>query len=281
MTERILTEEKIEAFQLYLISEEKSKNTVEKYMRDVRTFAGRIGEKNITKSEVLAYKTSLIAENYAPRSINSMLASLNSLFSFLGWLDCKVKSLRIQRQIYCAEKKELTRAEYERLVRAAQKRGNERLALLLQTICSTGIRVSELSFITVASAKCGEVEITLKGKSRRILLPKALQQKLLSYSRKKGIKSGPIFLTRSGRPLSRSNIWREMKKLCADAQVDPNKVFPHNLRHLFARIFYGIKRDIAKLADVLGHSSIETTRIYVVSTGSEHRRYLDSMRLLL
>ena len=281
MKGRILTKEMIGEFSCYLKSEEKSKNTIAKYLRDVRAFAEYLSGAEITKETVIAYKSKLLAENYAVRSINSMLASLNSLFAFLGWSDCRVKSIKLQRQIYCPEEKELTKAEYMRLVNTAKQKGNERLNLILQTICGTGIRVSELQYITVEAVKCGEAIVSLKGKTRTIFIVRELQKKLLRYAAEQGISSGTIFITRTGRPLSRTNIWREMKGLCEQAGVNPQKVFPHNLRHLFARVFYGIEKDIAKLADILGHSSINTTRIYIISTGNEHRKRMENMRLIL
>ena len=213
--------------------------------------------------------------------MNSMLASLNSLFTFLGWADCKVKSIKLQRQIYCSEEKEMTKAEYMRLVKTAKQKGNKRLSLLIQTICGTDIRVSELQYITVEAVKCGEAVVSCKAKTRSVFIVKELKQKLLRYAAEQGIKNGMIFVTRTGKPLSRTNIWREMKALCIEANVNPQKVFPHNLRHLFARVFYGIEKDIAKLADILGHSSINTTRIYIISTGTEHRRRMENMHLIL
>ena len=281
MKGRILTENRIADFSAYLRSEEKSENTVEKYLRDVQAFAEYLGGAEITKETVIAYKNKLLSENYAVRSMNSMLASLNSLFSFLGWSDCKVKSIKLQRQIYCPEEKELTKAEYMRLVNTAKQKSNERLSLILQTICGTGIRVSELQYITVEAAKRGEAVVSLKGKTRSVFLVKELRKKLLRYAAEQNIQSGAIFITRTGKPMSRTNIWREMKGLCEQAEVNPQKVFPHNLRHLFARVFYGIEKDLAKLADILGHSSINTTRIYIISTGDEHRRQMEHMRLLL
>ena len=281
MKGRILTSEAIQNFKKYLREEEKSENTIEKYMRDVWVFTTYMNGAEITKESVIAYKSNLISENYAVRSINSMLASLNSLFVFLGWMDCRVKSIKLQRQIYCPEKKELTKAEYMRLVNTAKQKGNERLNLILQTICGTGIRVSELQYITVEAVKSGETVVSLKGKTRSVFLVKELQKKLLRYAAEQGIKSGLIFITRTGKPLSRTNIWREMKSLCESAGVNPQKVFPHNLRHLFARVFYSIEKDIAKLADILGHSSINTTRIYIISTGIEHRKRMENMRLIL
>lgn len=281
MKGRILTENQIAAFAAYLKSEEKSKNTVEKYIRDVRVISAYVGKAEITKETVIAYKNKLLSENYAARSINSMLASFNSLFSFLGWVDLKVKYIKLQRQIYCPEEKELTKAEYMRLVNTAKQKGNERLNLLIQTICGTGIRVSELQYITVESVKCGEAVVSLKGKTRSVFIVRELQKKLLRYAAKQKIISGEIFITRNGKPMSRTNIWREMKNLCVQAGVNPQKVFPHNLRHLFARTFYGIEKDIAKLADILGHSSINTTRIYIITTGNEHRQRMENMRLII
>lgn len=281
MKGRILTEKMVADFSAYLKSEEKSENTIEKYLRDVRAFSVYLNGDEITKEAVIAYKSKLLSMNYAVRSINSMLASVNGLFSFLGWADLKVKSIKLQRQIYCSEERELTKAEYMRLVNTAKQKGNERLNLILQTICGTGIRVSELQYITVEAVKCGEAIVSLKGKTRTIFIVHELQKKLLRYAAEQGISSGTIFITRTGRPLSRTNIWREMKNLCEQAGVNPQKVFPHNLRHLFARVFYGIEKDIAKLADILGHSSINTTRIYIISTGNEHRKRMENMRLII
>ena len=281
MKGRILTETQIAAFAVYLKSEEKSENTIEKYMRDVRAFCAYVGEAEMTKETVIAYKNKLLSENYAARSVNSVLASINSLLSFLGWADLKVKSIKLQRQIYCPEEKELTKAEYIRLVNTAKQKGNERLNLLIQTICGTGIRVSELQYITVEAVKCNEAVVSLKGKTRSVFIVRELQKKLLRYAAEQRISSGAIFITRSGKPMSRTNIWREMKSLCVEAGVNPQKVFPHNLRHLFARTFYGIEKDIAKLADILGHSSINTTRIYIITTGNEHRQRMENMRLII
>ena len=281
MQGRILSERQIAEFAVYLYGEEKSENTIEKYLRDVRAFAAYVGNAEITKEIVIAYKNNLLAENYAVRSINSMVAALNGLFSFLGWMDLRVKAIKVQRQIYCPEEKELTKAEYMRLVNTAKKTGNDRLNLLLQTICGTGIRVSELKYITVEAARSGEAVVSLKGKTRSVFIVRELQKKLLRYAAKKKILTGTIFTTRNGKPISRTNIWREMKNLCEQAGVNPQKVFPHNLRHLFARTFYGIEKDIAKLADILGHCSINTTRIYIMTTGNEHRRHMENMRLII
>lgn len=279
--DRILTQKNIEQFYTWLKTEEKSLNTIEKYIRDVTAFLSSLAGAEVTKETVIAYKNKLISENYAAHSINSMLASVNSLLAFLGWTECKVKSIKLQRQVYCSEEKELTKAEYTRLVNTAKQKGNERLNLLIQTICCTGIRVSELQFITVEAVKNSEAIVSLKGKTRTVFIIKDLKQKLLRYAAEQKIKSGMIFITRSGKPMSRTNIWREMKNLCKEANVNPNKVFPHNLRHLFARTFYSIEKDIAKLADILGHSSINTTRIYIISTGNEHHRRMENMRLII
>ncbi|MBR3917282.1 MAG: tyrosine-type recombinase/integrase [Clostridia bacterium] len=279
--ERILTGEDIQGFYAWLKAEEKSQNTIEKYARDVATFVKFLGKDNITKEKVIEYKSKLITDDYAVRSINSMLASINSLFAFLGWHELKVKSIKLQRQIYCPEEKELTKAEYLRLVNTAKQKGNERLCLLIQTICSTGIRVSELPYITVEAVRHGAAVVSLKGKTRSVFIVRELQKKLLRYAAEHKITSGAIFVTRNGKPMSRTNIWREMKNLCNEAGVSTRKVFPHNLRHLFARTFYGIEKDIAKLADILGHSNINTTRIYIISTGDEHRKKLESMRLII
>lgn len=281
MKGRKITEKEISKFAAYLKREEKSENTVEKYIRDVHAFAVYTAGVDLSKEIVIAYKNKLLQDGYAAQSINSMLASLNSLLTFLEWTDCKVKSIKLQRQIFCAEEKELTKAEYIRLVNAARKKGNERLGMMIQTICGTGIRVSELQYITVEAAKCGEAIVSLKGKTRTVFIVRELQKKLLRFAAEQHITSGSIFVTRRGNPISRTNIWRAMKGLCVEAGVNPQKVFPHNLRHLFARAFYCIEKDIAKLADVLGHSSINTTRIYIISTGNEHRRHMENMRLII
>ena len=280
MKGRIITAKAIAEFKEHLILEERSEITVEKYIRDVKAFAKYTQNSAITKETVIAYKKYL-QENYAVRSVNSMLASINSLFMFLGWHDLRVKSLKLQQQVFCPEEKELTKAEYTRLCRTAERKHNERLNLILQTICGTGIRVSELQYITVEAVKHGEAVVNCKAKTRSVFIVKELKQKLLRYAAKQNIKSGMIFVTRTSKPISRTNIWREMKALCEEANVNPQKVFPHNLRHLFARVFYGIEKDIAKLADILGHSSINTTRIYIISTGTEHRQRMENMRLII
>lgn len=281
LRERLLTNELLESFREHLLLEERSTATIEKYCRDTDHFARFASGEWITKEITISYKNKLKEEGYKVRSINSMLAAVNSLFAFLGWHDLKVKTIKVQQEIFCPEDKELTRAEYERLVKTAGAKHNERLSLLIQTICCTGIRVSEIPFITVEAVKQGLATVDLKGKTRSVFIVKGLRKALLRYSAENGIKTGSIFITRRGKTLSRSNIWRDMKALCMDANVNPRKVFPHNLRHLFARVFYGIEKDIAKLADILGHSSINTTRIYIISSGNEHRRCMESMRLLI
>ena len=252
---------------------------MEKYLRDVRAFHLFAYQQAVTKERMMAYKKFLIEKGYAASSINSMLASLNSLLDFLGWSDCKVKNIKTQRQTYCAEEKELTKSEYLRLLEAAKDR--PQLHLILGTICGTGIRVSELRFFTAEAVKRGEITVSCKSKTRTILLPGKLKKMLLDHAKKNGICSGAIFITRNGKPLDRSNIWAQMKSLCKKAGAKASKVFPHNLRKLFARTFYGIEKDIAKLADILGHSSIDTTRIYIMTTGTEHRRKIERLGLVV
>ena len=279
MAERKLSPRHLVSFREYLIREEKSTATIEKYLRDTNGFLEYAADREITKELAVAYKAELQKKNYAIRSINSMLASINSLLVFLGWTDCKVKTLRCQRQTYCAEEKELTKSEYLRLLEASKK--NEKLNLVIQTICGTGIRVSELRYFTVEAVNRGEITVQCKSKTRTILVPGKLKKLLLNYAKHCRIQSGTIFVTKNGKPMDRSNIWAQMKRLCTAAGVNPTKVFPHNLRKLFARTFYGIEKDIAKLADILGHSSINTTRIYIMTTGTEHRRKIERLGLVV
>lgn len=279
MGDRRLSSQDLINFQKYLQEEEKSTATVEKYLRDARIFFTYVGEETINKAVAVSYKKHLEEKNYALRSINSMLASINSLFEFMSWTDCKVKNLKQQREAYCSEDKELTKEEYKRLLKAAK--GQEQLNLLLQTICGTGIRVSELKYFTIEALREGEVTVRCKSKTRTILVPQALIKILLAYAKRKGIASGSVFVTRNGNPLDRSNIWSQMKRLCEAADVKPSKVFPHNLRKLFARTFYSIDKDIAKLADILGHGNIETTRIYIMTTGVEHRQKIERLGLVV
>lgn len=277
---RCISLEQIELYRVYLISEERAALTIEKYIRDITTFFRHLNGSEITKEIVVKYKASLV-ETYAPGSVNSMLSSLMSFFSFLGWNDLKVKSLKIQRRIFDSEEKELTKEEYQRLLQAAKNKRNERLYLLLQAVCSTGIRVSELKHITVEAVKAGKAEISCKGKRRSVFLPEKLCKMLKRYIRERKITSGPVFVTKNGKPIDRSNIWSDMKKLCAAADVSEKKVFPHNLRHLFARTYYSLQKDVVRLADILGHSSVNTTRIYTMESGETHRAHLQKLGLLL
>ena len=280
ISQRNLNEEQLQAFERYLQREERAGGTVEKYLRDLRAFARWLEGGPVAKESAAAWKEHLLKAGYAPATINSMLAALRAFFRFTGWTDCQVKFLKLQRRLFRDTGRELTRVEYDRLLETARALGRERLALLMETVGSTGIRVSEIRYITVEAARRGQTEIALKGKIRTILLPGKLCKKLLKYARKNKTASGEIFLTGNGKPLGRRQIWAEMKRLCAKAGVEPGKVFPHNLRHLFATLFHRACGDIARLADVLGHSSIETTRIYLLTTGNEHRNTLDRLGLV-
>lgn len=282
----------------HLQQEEYMDSTIKKYLRDIRIFAAWLGDQKndpdtraemeakknrdvtVDKNAVAAWKAYLIEEGYASVTVNTMLSSLNGFFDFLGWEECKVKFLKIQRRIFRNQERELSKAEYQHLLDCAKKLENPRLLLLMETICATGIRVSEVKYITVEAITQRRADISLKGKVRTILLPGKLCKKLKAYAKKLKIKSGEIFITKNGKGISRHQIWGEMKRLCEKAEVNPTKVFPHNLRHLFARTFYGLSRDIVKLADVLGHSSIETTRIYLISTGETHARQMERMGLI-
>ncbi|MDO4327557.1 MAG: site-specific integrase [bacterium] len=278
---RMMDEEKLICrYQEYLIQDEKSKLTIEKYLRDLRKFFAFTKGKSVTKEVVISYKEELM-KKYAVKSVNSMLVALNRFLDYMNWHDCKVKLCRVQREVFCEEDKELKRCEYVKLIQAANRTGKQRLSLLIQTICATGIRVSELQFITVEAIHRGHARVQCKGKNRVILIPRKLRKALLSYVCMRQMKRGPVFVTKHGNPLHRSNIWREMKNLCIEAHISETKVFPHNLRHLFAQTFYEMDKDIVKLADMLGHSNIETTRIYIVSSGEEHQKCIDKMELLL
>ena len=280
MKNHSLIPEQITAFERYLRTEERSSGTIEKYLRDVRAFAVWLNGRIVTKETAAGWKEHLLDRHYAPVTINSMLAAINAFFRFVGWEDCRVKFLKIQRRMFREASRELSREEYDRLLSTAHTLGRDRLALLMETICASGIRVSEVRYITVEAARQGQTEIALKGKIRTILLPDKLCRKLLKYARHKKIASGEIFRTESGKSLGRRQIWAEMKQLCKYAGVAPSKVFPHNLRHLFATTFYRACRDISRLADVLGHSSIETTRIYLLITGSEQVKQMDQLGLV-
>ena len=278
MNERKITSTLLDVYKDYLIRDEKSEATISKYLHDVRVFAEFAQDRPIDKNLVLEYKD-ILGEAYSVSSANSMLAALNSFFRFMNWRDAEVKRFKVQKQVYCKAENELTKDEYLRLV-AAEEQKSKRLSLVLQTLCRLGMRVSELSYITVEAVECGEAVVSCKGKTRVIFIVSSLRKKLLKYAKKEGISQGVIFITRSGNSLDRSNIWREMKMICKDACVRETKVFPHNLRYLFARTFYTMEKDIAKLADVLGHSNINTTRIYIVTSGAEHLRQLEKMHLI-
>lgn len=276
---RNITNEIIRSFNNYLISEEKAEATVGKYLHDICEFQAWLGERELCKTAVLVYKSHL-CEHYAPASVNAALSSLNCFFSFMEWYDLRVKSLKIQKQLFASADKELTKEEYDRLLRAARQKKNERLYLLMQTICSTGIRVSELRHITIEAIRFGVAEINCKGKRRRVFLPAQLCKMLKQYAKEQKIKNGAVFVTKNGNPLDRSNIWSDMKKLCKAANVSEKKVFPHNLRHLFARTYYTLQKDVVRLADILGHSSVNTTRIYTMESGEVHRKQIQRLGLL-
>jgi len=279
MMEYQLNCEHIQCFAADLKNEERAPGTIEKYLRDVNAFVVWLDGRPVTKELSALWKDHLLT-THTPGTVNSMLTSINALFRFLGWNQFRVKTLKLQRQLFRDPTKELTREEYDRLLDTARTLGRERLFLLMKTICATGIRVSEVQYITVEALKVGRATISLKGKIRSILIPGKLCRKLLKYAKKTKIVSGEVFITGNGTGMSRKQIWAEMKALCEKAHVEPTKVFPHNLRHLFARAFYKACKDVAKLADVLGHSSIDTTRIYLISTGVEHARQLERLGLV-
>lgn len=275
----IITTERIDAYCLSLLADERSAGTISKYRRDLTAFALWLDGRGVTKENDAHWKTHLLERGYKPTSINAMLSAINGFFAFMGW-SIRVKFLKIQHQLFRDPTREMTRQEYDRLLAAARESGQERLALIMETLCATGIRVSELRYITVEAAKAGRATITLKGKIRTILLPAKLCRKLVKYAKKQKTASGEIFLTKSGRPITRRQVWYELKRLCKAAGVEPSKVFPHNLRHLFATTFYRVCRDIVRLADMLGHSSIDTTRIYLMVSGAEQQRQLDRLGLV-
>lgn len=277
---RTLTTAQVERYLEHLREQERSEATIQKYTHDITALMDELGDGPVTKAALIVWKERL-AETYAPASVNSILAAVNGFFSFLGWQGMKMKLLKIQKSPFCDEEKELTQAEYARLVHAAEDEGNERLSLVIQTICATGIRVSELRFITVEAVRTGRGEINNKGKRRPVFLPDKLRRLLKRYIQKQKITAGAVFVTKSGKPLDRSNIWRDMKALCESAGVEPGKVFPHNLRHLFARTYYTLEKDLSRLADILGHSNVNTTRIYTAESGLIHARQLDRMGLVL
>ncbi len=280
MRSRHITIKRFERYKDHLLQEERSPATVEKYLRDVKEFVRWLDGGPVSKQSAVAWKSGLLSRGLTPATVNAKLCAVNSLLRFLGWDECRVKLLRVQRRVFREQARSLSREEYLRLLDTARDQGRTRLELLMEAICSTGIRVGEVKYLTVEAARAGKAVVTLKGKVRVILLPGKLCRKLLKYAQKQKTASGEIFLTKDGTSLSRKQIWREMKSLCAAAGVKPSKVFPHNLRHLFATVFYRACRDIVKLADVLGHSSIETTRIYLQSTGLEHTRCLERLELI-
>lgn len=282
MSQHQLTTKQLAEYAAYLYKEEHSSATVEKYQRALRGFYRQLPINGcVTKEATHAWKCLLQQRGYAVSTINAMLAALNGFLTYAGWQECRVRPLKRQRKIFADKCRELSRCEYIRLLETAQKRGNERIMLVMQTLCSTGIRVSELRYITVEAVQTGQAEVFCKAKLRTIFIPHKLKTVLLRYIREQNLNTGSVFVSRSGKPLDRSNIWHEMKRLCKNAGVDEKKVFPHNLRHLFAKTFYGLDKDIAKLADLLGHSSIETTRIYIMESGEDHLRRMEKMCLLL
>lgn len=280
MEYRTSTVEQIREFSRYLREEERETATIDKYSRDVKDFFIWLKDREISRERIAEWKQHLRRVGRKPVTINGKLSALNKFLSFLGRNDCRTKYLKIQRRLFRSTEKQLSKQEYIRLLETAHSLGRERLALLMETICATGIRVSEVKYITAEAIRAGRTEIALKGKIRTILLPGKLCRKLKKYAGKRKIVSGEVFLTRNGKGMSRRQIWAEMKSLCEKAGVAPSKVFPHNLRHLFARTFYRVCRDVAKLADVLGHSSIETTRLYLISTEAEHVRQMERMGLI-
>lgn len=276
---RIITPELIDSYSVSLREQEKAPATIQKYTHDLNALYAYLPGGIITKTSLISWKEHLI-EQYAATSVNAILAAANSFLTFCGWTDCRVKPLKIQRDLFCRADKELTRDEYERLVRSAENAGDRRLSLILQTICATGIRVSELQFITVEAAQTGRAEVCNKGKRRTIFLPEKLCRTLLKFIGKEKT-AGAVFVTRSGKPVDRSNVWRSMKSLCESAGVIPEKVYPHNLRHLFARVFYMLQKDLSRLADILGHTNINTTRLYTIESGIIHARLIERMRLVI
>lgn len=276
---RKITTEAINDYKNYLFNEEKGEITIEKYIRDINAFNAWINCGELSKSKVLEYKSKLV-EEYAPATVNSVLSSLNGFFKYNEWYELQVKSLKIQRRMFCKTEKELSKDEYDRLLKAALDKKNDRLYLIMQTICSMGLRVSELRFITAESIRKGEAVVKLKGKIRTVFMPPELAKMLRVYMREKSISTGSIFVTKTGKPIDRHTIWKCMKELCEMAGVSKEKVFPHNLRHLFARTYYSLQKDIVRLADILGHSSVNTTRIYTIENGDVHRKQMEKLGLV-
>lgn len=278
--ERTIKDSEIDRYVLFLQDQERSEATIQKYTHDLHEAERHFAGVELTKASLIDWKCHLV-ERYAATSVNTILAAVNGFLKFMGWNDLIVKALKIQRQAFCDESRELTKSEYERLVRAAENKGNQRLSLVIQTICATGIRVSELKSITVEAVHTGRTDVCNKGKQRAVILPKKLRHILGSYIKDQGIKSGCVFVTKNGKPIDRSNIWRDMKALCLSAGVEASKVFPHNLRHLFARTYYSIEKDLSRLADILGHANINTTRIYTIESGTVHARQLEQLNLII
>lgn len=270
----------IDRFANYLREQEKSKSTIERYKYNLNLLRTFLKNEQVTKNKLIDWKESLV-KNYAATSVNAILAAINTFFSFAGWVEFRIKPLKIQKNLFCREEKELTKEEYLRLVRAAEKMENRRLSLVLQSICATGIRVSELQFITVEAVKKGRAVVNCKAKTRTIFLPEKLRHVLIKYAKEQKRISGPIFVTKTGIALNRSNIWRDMKNLCKSANVSSEKVFPHNLRHLFARTYYTLEKDLFRLADILGHSNVNTTRIYTMESGAVHAKQIEHMSLVI
>ena len=275
-----ITKEQIKNYIIFLREQERSESTVQKYAHDLNTLAEFLDGRPVAKGLLLEWKEDLVG-TYAPASVNTILATVNRFLTFCGWSELRLRPLKIQKALFLNEEKELTRAEYIRLIRAAERKENERLALVIQTICATGIRVSELRYITVEAVQAGRAEVNNKGKRRTVFLPDKLRRLLKTYLRKQKITAGAVFISRNGRPLNRSNIWRDMKALCESAGVEEGKVFPHNLRHLFARTYYAQERDLSRLADILGHTNITTTRIYTAESGAVHARQIGRLGLIV
>ena len=280
MEEKMMTPTLIERYAAHLRERERSAATVQKYIRDLNALRLWLDGATLTKEALLEWRGRL-AENHAPASVNAALAAVNGFLDFMGWEELTVRPLKIQKSLFLDEGRELTRGEYVRLVRAAERGENQRLALVLQTLCATGIRVSELKCVTAEAVAAGRTEVANKGKRRVVFLPEKLRRLLKNYLRAQKKTAGAVFTTRTGKPLDRSNIWRDMKALCEAAGVSPGKVFPHNLRHLFARTYYAAEKDLSRLADILGHSSVNTTRVYTAESGTVHARQVERLGLVL
>ena len=285
LVESNLTEILLDGMEKKMLSEGKSDATISKYLRDARKFldymqTGIRGKDVCLSQENISEYRDRLSENYKKRSVNSMLAGVNYLIGYCGRDDLKLQTYRIQRESFRDDERELTLDEYRRLVDTAAREGKDRLCMIILTLGSTGIRVSELPFITVESLISKSACVSLKGKTRQVILPGSLCGRLADYAAGKGIESGSIFITKSGRPVDRNNILHDMKKLCKNARVDPKKVHPHNLRHLFAATYYDKYRDLAHLADILGHSNVNTTRIYTAVPRKELTKNIENLGLV-